>query len=291
MMGEARALAIADIEMRRESQGIELGETFDVGRELREDTKRHIEDDRQFLESGDYWQHFEDERKWVLHHLSPRFKLCGPTEEHKAADGPGERNLDPMRLEFRNGETEEIWDNRFSGRSRASKKWVGYTAFWEEGWAPGAPETKTKRALGTPRTRQLVGLDYEQDMPRVERPYANTGKPNSIPSEGWRDLSCNQREAYLEYDKRRIREKAARARANQERAVEENQESWRSVGNRTWVARTYVAPRPDGVPEHFRVWARYDAEASTMKELGRGDLLGVQFFTELPGTRIRERKS
>ena len=38
MMGEARARAIADIEMRRESQGIELGETFDVGRELREST-------------------------------------------------------------------------------------------------------------------------------------------------------------------------------------------------------------------------------------------------------------
>ena len=123
MMGEARARAIADIEMRRESQGIELGETFDVGRELREDTKRHIEDDRRFLESGDYWEHFEDERKWVLHHLSPRFKLCGPTEEQKAGDGPGERNLDPMRftrLEYRNGEVEEIWDNRFSGRSRTN---------------------------------------------------------------------------------------------------------------------------------------------------------------------------
>ena len=186
--------------MRRESQGIELGETFDVGRELREDTKHHIEDDRRFLESGDYWEHFEDERKWVLHHLSPRFKLCGPTEEQKAGDGPGERNLDPMRftrLEYRNGEVEEIWDNRFSGRSRASRKWVGFSAFWEEGYAPGAPEERTKRASGTTRTRRLVGLDYEQDMPRLERPYASSGKPNSILSEDWRDLSCKQREAYL----------------------------------------------------------------------------------------------
>ena len=141
MMGEARARAIADIEMRRESRGIELGETFDVGRELREDTKRHIEDDRRFLESGEYWEHFEDERKWVLHHLSPRFKLCGPTKEQKAGDGPGERNLDPMRftrLEYRNGEVDEIWDNRFSGRSRTNRKWVGFSAFWEEGCAPGA---------------------------------------------------------------------------------------------------------------------------------------------------------
>ena len=98
MMGEARARAIADIEMRRESQRYELGETFHVGRELREDTKRHIQNERRFLESGDYWEHFEDERKWVLHDLSPRFKLCGSTEEQKAGDGPGERNLDPMRF-------------------------------------------------------------------------------------------------------------------------------------------------------------------------------------------------
>ena len=267
MMGEARARAIADIEMRRESQGIELGETFDVGRELREDTKRHIEDDRRFLESGDYWEHFEDEREWVLHHLSRRFKLCGPTEEQKAGDGPGERNLDPMRftrLEYRNGEVEEIWDNRFSGRSRTNRKWVGFSAYWEEGYAPGAPEERTKRAPGTPRTRRLIGLDYEQDMPRVERPYANSGKPNSILSEDWRDLSCNQREAHLEHDKRRILERASKTRTEHERAIEENQESWRNVGNRTWIARSYIAPRPDGVPEHFRV-SRYDADASTMK--------------------------
>ena len=102
-------------------------------------------------------------------------------------------------------------------------------------------------------------------MPRVERPYANSGKPNSILSEDWRDLSCNQREAYLEYDKRRILERASKTRTDRERAIEKNQESWRSVGNRTWIARSYVAPRPDGVPEHFRVWARYDSDASTMK--------------------------
>ena len=64
MMGEARARAIADIEMRRESQAIEFGERFDMGSELQEDTKPHIEDDRKFLESGDYWEYFEDERKW-----------------------------------------------------------------------------------------------------------------------------------------------------------------------------------------------------------------------------------
>ena len=44
------------------------------------------------------------------------------------------------------------------------------------------------------------------------------------------------------------REKAARERGEQERALEENGESWRSVGNRTWIAKVYVAPRPEEVP-------------------------------------------
>ena len=188
--------------------------------------------------------------------------------ENRKPETDLKRNLDPMRfarLEKRNGEVEEVWYNRFSGRSRASRKWVGFSAFWEEGYAPGAPEERIKRASGNTRTRKLAGPDYEQDMPCLERPYANSGKPNSILSEDWRDLSCNQREAYLEYDKRRILERVAKARTDCEKAIEESQESWRSVGNRTWIARPYIAPRLDGVPEHFRVWARYDSDASTMK--------------------------
>ena len=148
------------------------------------------------------------------------------------------------------------------------------------------PEERTKRAHETPRTRRLIGLDYEQDMPRVERPYANSGKPNSILSEDWRDLSCNQREAYLEHDKRRILERASKTRTDHERAIENNQESWRNVGNRT--------PRPDGVPEHFRVWARYDADASTMKGTRSGGPAAPardQFCIESLDMPILEKKS
>ena len=61
-MGESRARATAEIEIRRERAAIEADDVFDVGRELREETRRHIEDDRQFLQSGDYWENFEDEK-------------------------------------------------------------------------------------------------------------------------------------------------------------------------------------------------------------------------------------
>ena len=54
MMGENRARAIAEVEIRGERAAIEADDVFDVGRELREETRRHIEDDRQFLQSGDY---------------------------------------------------------------------------------------------------------------------------------------------------------------------------------------------------------------------------------------------
>ena len=139
MMRENRARAIAEVEIRRERAAIEANDVFDVGPELREETRRHIEDDRQFLQSGDYWENFEDERRWVLHHLCPRYD----------------------RLEFKNGDVEELWDDRFSGREKSTRKWVGFSTFWEEGFAPNAPP-KT-RSPGIPRTRVMgSGLDYEQ---------------------------------------------------------------------------------------------------------------------------------
>ena len=135
MMGENRARAIAEVEIRRERVAIEADDVFDVGRELREETRRHIEDDRQFLQSGDYWENFEDERRWVLHHLCPRYDLCGPSREVMVYGGPASKVLDNTRftrLEFKNGDVEELWDDRFSGREKSTRKWVGFSTFWEE---------------------------------------------------------------------------------------------------------------------------------------------------------------
>ena len=116
----------------------------------------------------------------VLHHLCPRYDPCGPSRE--VYGGPASKVLDNTRftrLEFKNGDVEELWDDRFSGRERSARKWVGFSTFWEEGFAPNAPPKL--RSPGTPRTRVMgSGLDYEQDMPRVERPYQGSSKPNSI---------------------------------------------------------------------------------------------------------------
>ena len=74
---------------------------------------------------------------------------------------------------------------------------------------------------------------------------------------GWRD--------YIAYDKLRIREKAENERKNIESRAEETGETWRSAGKSLWVAKQYHAERPEGVPEHFKVWARYDTNARTMR--------------------------
>ena len=268
MMGENRARAIAEVEIRRERAAVEADDVFDVGRELREETRKHIEDDRQFLQSGDYWENFVDEKRWVLHHLCPRYDLCGPSREVMAYGGPASKVLDNTRftrLEFKNGDVEELWDDRFSGRERSARKWVGSSTFWEEGFAPNAPPKI--RSPGTPRTRVMgSGLDYEQDMPRIERPYQGSSKPNSISSAKWERLSAKGRRDYIAYDKLRIREKAESERKDVENRAEETGETWRSAGKSLWIARRYHAERPEGVPEHFRVWARYDTNARTTNE-------------------------
>ena len=267
MMGENRARAIAEVEIRRERAAIEADDVFDVGRELREETRKHIEDDRQFLQSGDYLENFVDEKRWVLHHLCPRYDLCGPSREVMAYGGPASKVLDNTRftrLEFKNGDVEELWDDRFSGRERSARKWVGFSTFWAEGFAPNAPPKI--RSPGTPRTRVMgSGRDYEQDMPRIERPYQGSSKPNSISSAKWERLSVKGRRDYIAYDKLRIREKAEGERKDIENRAEETGETWKSAGKSLWIARQSHAERPEGVPEHFRVWARYDTNARTMR--------------------------
>ena len=96
MMGGARTRTIANIDVRKENQGCDFGETFDMGENyesLRKDKSNIIDDS---LEDGDYWEHFENERKAFLCRLSPRLKLRGPTEDHKIGDDPGKGILVPM---------------------------------------------------------------------------------------------------------------------------------------------------------------------------------------------------
>ena len=73
------------------------------------------------------------------------------------------------------------------------------------------------------------------------------------------------RRDYIAYDKLRIREKAESERNNVENRAEETGETWKSAGKSLWIAKQYNAERPEGVPEHFKVWARYDTNARTMR--------------------------
>ena len=94
LMTESKAQAIARIEHDREKGYVFEEAVFDEGRKPKRVTMHKIEDDRKFIGEGDYWEHFPDERKWVLHHIMLRRDLVLPGDEALADGGPGRRKQD-----------------------------------------------------------------------------------------------------------------------------------------------------------------------------------------------------
>ena len=234
LMTESRAQAIARIEHDREKGYVFEEAVFDEGREPKRITKHKIEDDRKFMGEGDYWEHFPDERKWVLHHIMLRRDLVLPGDEALAEGGPGRRELDSGMID---------------GSAHSSRRrWYGESCFWEKGCAPEPPKSERPAREEGIRSRG-IGLDYEQDTPRKERQYSGSGKPNIISSEEWNNMSVGQRKRFVEQDRKRIleglRERAARRAAD----VEANEE-WVQIAKNTWMAKKYPTDRPVEVPDH-----------------------------------------
>ena len=125
-----------------------------------------------------------------------------------------------------------------------------------------------------------VGLDYEQDMPRIERPYARSHKPNSISSAEWNRMSPGQRLRYIEGDKERIirGERPPSAVRGQEEIGPRPAE----IGVREWMERItdhgqefsppeYRWDPPPGMPEGGRVWAVRNNRATSYRFYGGRD--------------------
>ncbi len=272
LMTESRAQAIAQIEHDREKGYICEGPIFDEGREPKKDTKRRIEDDRKFIGEGDYWEHFPDEHKWVLHHIMLRKELVLPGDEALAEGGPGRQELDELRytrMVTTSGNEEERWDDRWRCTVTPKTRWYGESCFWEKGFAPERPRKEARQRDITIRSRG-VGLDYEQDTPRRERQYTGSAKPNIISSAEWNNLSVKQRKEFVEQDRKRILE-GQQAAVAERNARKEETESWTQISKKTWMATKYQAERPADVPDHYEVWVRYDSDTRTSKGThGRG---------------------
>ena len=85
--------------------------------------------------------------------------------------------------------------------------WTGVTILFDKGCAPHGrfkPKEEGVRPAGGPKKdHKLHGdrIDYGQSADRRERPYAGTGKPNSIDADSWRQMSTRSREIYVQTER------------------------------------------------------------------------------------------
>ena len=80
---------------------------------------------------------------------------------------------------------------------------------------------------------QAARIDYGQSADRRERPYAGTGKPNSIDADSWRQMSTQSREIYVQTERElSLREERDPA----DPSVRSDDEVWRRRNSRShWL--------------------------------------------------------
>ncbi|CAE7248571.1 JNK [Symbiodinium sp. CCMP2592] len=86
------------------------------------------------------------------------------------------------------------------GKTRLMQLWTGTVEFFDDGFAP--PKKKLPPYHGSEILEGEGGLPYQQRVPRAERSYRGSRKPNSIDSESWRSMNRAEREGYVEADRR-----------------------------------------------------------------------------------------
>ena len=100
-----------------------------------------------------------------------------------------------------------IYEDSYAfGNTRLMPLWTGRVEFYDDGHAPS--KTKVSSYHGSDILGGDSGLPYRQSVPRDERPFRGTKKPNSIDSASWRSMNRAEREGYVEAERREVEEKA-----------------------------------------------------------------------------------
>ncbi|CAE7242240.1 unnamed protein product [Symbiodinium sp. CCMP2592] len=86
------------------------------------------------------------------------------------------------------------------GKTRLMQLWTGTVEFYDDGFAPS--KKKLPPYHGSEILEGEGGLPYRQSVPRSERVYRGSRKPNSIDSESWRSMNRAEREGYVEAERR-----------------------------------------------------------------------------------------
>ena len=163
---------------------------------------------------SDYWERHDEDSAWYRIHVEVRKKFFGTTNEDLPPGGPSHEELDTVRVTHMRGlDAVGNWvrDDRHhdapNHRHFTRGFWTGVTILFDKGCAPHGrfkPKEEGAELAGGPKKgHKLHGdrIDYGQSADRRERPYAGTGKPNSIDADSWRQMSTRSREIYVQTER------------------------------------------------------------------------------------------
>ncbi|CAE7624163.1 Clec16a [Symbiodinium sp. CCMP2592] len=125
-------------------------------------------------------------------------------EEGSIGESPDPWKLSTVRIsnvQYKDKSPVTIYETGYAfGKTRLMQLWTGTVEFFDDGFAP--PKKKLPPYHGSEVLEGEGGLRYRQNVPRSERAYKGSRKPNSIDSESWRSMNRAEREGYVEAERR-----------------------------------------------------------------------------------------
>eukprot|EP00439_Symbiodinium_sp_Y106_P068361 s213_g11.t1 len=157
----------------------------------------------------DYWEHDLKSHRWTYHVVVPRKAMVRPSKTPGSiGEPPDPWKLSPVRVshvQHKDKTPVTIYEDSYAfGKTR--QLWTGRVEFFDGGHAPS--KTTVSSYHGSDVLGGDSGLPYRQSVPRDERPYRGTKKPNSIDSASWRSMNRAEREGYVEAERREAEAKA-----------------------------------------------------------------------------------
>ncbi|CAE6971381.1 unnamed protein product, partial [Symbiodinium sp. CCMP2592] len=154
----------------------------------------------------DYWDYDPSSHKWTYHVVVPRKAMIHPSKTPGSiGESPDPWKLSTVRIshvQYKDKGPVTIYETGYAfGKTRLMQLWTGTVEFFDDGFAP-SKKKKLPPYHGSEILEGEGGLPYRQSVPRSERIYRGSRKPNSIDSESWRSMNRAEREGYVEAERR-----------------------------------------------------------------------------------------
>ncbi|CAE7251308.1 JNK [Symbiodinium sp. CCMP2592] len=159
----------------------------------------------------DYWEYDPSAHRWTYHVVVPRKAMVHPSKTPGSiGDAPDPWKLSTVRIsnvQYKDKNPVTIYETGYAfGKTRLMQLWTGTVEFYDDGFAP--PKKKLPPYHGSEILEGEGVLPYRQSVPRAERSYKGSRKPNCIDSESWRSMNRAEREGYVEAERREAESRA-----------------------------------------------------------------------------------